>query len=133
FAGFAVADQPVVGVAAVVALAHDLGVAVNGVGVLQRLARAHEFGNAVGIPAVELRDGGFADHQPVGVDAEIVIAGNHARNAVHKDVVAVLRRDVEHYRPARAYQVAGPVVVRDDNLVVLGVAARGHEGAAVAG
>ena len=49
FAGLVVGQQPVVGVAAVVAVEHDLHVLIDGVGVLQRFARAHEFRLAFGI------------------------------------------------------------------------------------
>src|SRR5205085_2888797 len=61
FAGLAVGEKPIVGVATVVALEHDAHVIVDGVGILQRFAGAHEFRGAGGIEAGELRDGGFGD------------------------------------------------------------------------
>src|SRR5438552_514160 len=43
-AGLAVAEQPVVGVASVVALEHDADVVINRIPILQGLARAYKFG-----------------------------------------------------------------------------------------
>ena len=52
--------------------------------------------------------------------------------AIHQDAVARARADVEDDVPARARDVAGPVVVADDDPAVPGVAAGGDERAAVA-
>ena len=80
---------------------------------------------------MKIGDRRFGDHQPVGIDAEIVVAGDDAGKAVHDDPVAVLGRDVEHDPPPLAFDVTGPVVVGDHDVVVLGVTAGGHEGAAM--
>ena len=53
-AGLAVAEQPVVGVAAVVAVEHDFHVVVDRIGILHGFARADEFRLAVRVPAVEI-------------------------------------------------------------------------------
>src|ERR1700744_5102442 len=131
--GFVVGQQPVVGVAAVVALAHDLGVLVDGTRVLHRFARAHKFWNAIRVETVELRDRRFRYRQPGGVHAEIVVTGDDAGIAIHQDAVALLWRQIENDVPARALVHAGPVVVRDYDLVVFGIAAGGHQRAAVSG
>src|SRR2546426_7440908 len=131
-AGLAVAEQPVVGIAAVVAVEHDFRVVVNRPGILQRLARADKFRFAVGVPALELRDGRLGNHQPAGIDAEVVVAGDYAGKAVHQDAITVRGSNVEHDAPALTVQVAGPIIVRDDDLMVLRPASRGHERAAVA-
>src|SRR5580658_4672748 len=55
----AVGHQPVVGVAAGVAVPHNAREIVNGIGILHGLAGADEFGNSVGVEAVEFADGGF--------------------------------------------------------------------------
>ena len=59
--GLAVGHQPVVGVAAVVAVLHDAREIVDGGGVLHGLAGAHELRDAVGIEAAEAADGGLGD------------------------------------------------------------------------
>src|SRR6185437_10507557 len=56
FAGFAVADEPVVRVSAIVALAHDGDVVINRIRILHGLAGAGEFGDSVRIPADKLAD-----------------------------------------------------------------------------
>src|SRR5262249_4528171 len=79
------------------------------------------------------RDGGFGDDHAGGIDAEIVAAVNETGQAVHHETVAVCRPDVEDHGPPRAVHISGPVVVRDDDLAVPGVAAGGDERPAVAG
>ena len=132
-AGLAVPDQPVVGVAAVVAVFDDAGIVVDGIGILQSLARAHKLRLAMRIPADKLGDGSFRDHDSGGVHGEVVVAGNDAGKAIHQNAVAVFRDNVEDDDPARADEVAGPVVVRDYDLVVARVAAGCDKRAAVAG
>ena len=105
---------------------------IDGARVLHRFARADKLRNAIGIPAHELRDRRFGDHQACIVHAEVVLAGDHAGLAIHHDAVAMLGLDVEDDRPALAVRVARPVVVRDHDLAVFGVAARGDEGGAAA-
>ncbi len=80
-----VADQPVVGIAAVVAVEHDPDEVVDRPAVLERLPRTDELGLAGGVPALELSDRRLGDHDPGRVDAEIVVAGDHARQAVHDE------------------------------------------------
>src|SRR5208337_5353973 len=126
-----VAQQPVVGVAAVIAVQHDANVIIDGARVLQRLAGAGEFGLAVGVPTAELGDGGLGDHEAAGVDAEIVVAGDDAGKAVHKYAVAVGGHDIEDDPPALAIEVTGPVVVGDDDLMIAGVTTGGDESAAI--
>ena len=70
-------------------------VVVDGTGVLHGLASAHELGLAVRIEAAEAADRGFGDHQAGVVDAEIVVTGDDAGEAVHDEVVAVSGNDVE--------------------------------------
>ena len=76
-------------------------------------------------------DGGFGDHDSGGVDAEVVVAGNHARESVHQNAIAMLGYDVEDHDPPLAGEIAGPVVVRDDDLMVFGVAAGRDKRAAI--
>ncbi len=131
FAGLAIAEQPVVRVAAVVAVHDDFHVVIDRPGVLHRFPGAGEFGFAVVIPAVKIRDGGFGDHHPVGIDSEIIVARDHAGKAVHQHAVTLLRNDVENNAPALAVEVAGPVVVGHHDLVIFRPAAVGDEGAAI--
>ena len=88
-AGLVVADQPVVGIAAVVAVEHDPDEVVDRPAVLQRLAGADELGFAGRVPALELGDRRLGDHDPGRVDAEIVVADDHARQAVHDEARAL--------------------------------------------
>src|SRR5208337_570147 len=133
FATLAISDEPVVGIASVVTLLDDAHIVIDRIGVLQGLAGAHELGLAVGVPAFELADGGFGDHDAGRIDAKVVVAGNHSGKAIHQDAIAVRWNDVEHHDPARTGQVTGPVVVCDHDLVVFGHAAGGNESAAIAG
>ena len=98
-----------------------------------RALRADELGLAGGVPALELRDRGLGDHDTVRIDSEIVVADDHARQAVHDHVRSLFGLDVEDDVPARADNVVGPGVVAHDDPAVLGKASRGDEGAAVAG
>jgi len=41
-------------------------------------ARADEFGNAIGVEAVKLRDGGFGNQDSGGVDSEVVATMDEA-------------------------------------------------------
>ena len=84
-AGLVVADQPVVGIAAVVAVEHDPDEVVDRPAVLERLSRTDELGFAGRVPALELSDRRLGDHDPGRVDAEVVIADDHARQAVHDE------------------------------------------------
>src|SRR5262249_11681970 len=85
------------------------------------------------VVAGESGDGRFGDDQAGRVDPEVVAAVDQAGQAVHHEAVARGGLDVEHHGPPRSVEVAGPVVVRDDDLAVPGVAAGGHEGAEVVG
>ena len=109
------------------------GEIVDRVRVLRGFAGPHELGNAVRIVAVEMADGGFGDHDAGGVHDEIVAAVDEAGQAVHHHAMALGGSDVEDDRPALAIQVARPVIVRDDDFAILGIAAGGHEGAAMLG
>jgi hypothetical protein len=62
--------SPVVGVFAVVAFFDNAHVVINIVGVLQSLARAHEFGLGVRIPSFKLGDGRFRDHHAGRIRSE---------------------------------------------------------------
>src|SRR5262249_44142832 len=62
FIGFAIADEPVVGITAIVSFFHDADVIVDRVCILQSLARTNELRNAIRIEAEELRDRSFRDH-----------------------------------------------------------------------
>ena len=130
---FAVRQQPVVGVPAIVPVEHDFHVLVDRAGVLHSLARAHKFRLAIGVPAVEIGDRRLSDHQAVRIYAEIVVTHDYAWKSVHQHAVALLRGDVEDNFPARAFQVTCPIVVRHHDLVILGVTAGGHESAAMLG
>src|SRR5208337_4560987 len=129
--GLAVAEQPIVGIPAIIAVEHDSGVLVDGAGVLQCLSRAHEFGLAVRIPTFKLADGRFRHHQSVTVDSEIVVTGNHSGETIHQNAIAMSGLDVKNNPPAFSVHVAGPIIVSDDNLAVFSPAAGSHEGAAV--
>src|SRR5271170_231882 len=131
--GLAVTDEPGVGVAAVVAFAHEGDKLVDVVGVLHGFAGADELGDAGGVPALEHGQGGFGDHDAGGVDAEVVAAVDEPRAAVHEDAIAFGGDNVEDGGPAFAFGVGGPVAVGDDDLAVFGGAAGGDEGAASAG
>jgi len=130
--GLAVADEPGVGVAAVVAFAHDGNELVDVVGILHGFAGADELGDAGGVPALEHGEGGFGDHDAGGVDAEVVAAVDEAGAAVHEDAIAFGGDDVEDGGPALAFHVGGPVAVSDDDLAVFGGGTRGDECAAAA-
>jgi hypothetical protein len=133
FIGFAVTDEPGVGVAAIVAFAHECDELIDVVGVLHGLAGADELGDTGGVPALEHGQGGFGDHDAGGVDAEVVAAVDEAGAAVHEDAVAFGGDDVEDGGPAFAFHVGGPVAVGDDDLAVFGGGAGRDEGAASAG
>ena len=62
---------------------------------------------------------------------EIVLAGDDPRLPIHQDMVAPGGLNVEDHRPSLPVRVARPVVVRDDDLPALGVAARRDEGRAM--
>src|SRR5271156_5851676 len=131
--GLAVTDEPGVGVAAVVAFAHEGDKLVDVVGVLHGFAGADELGDAGGVPALEHGEGGFGDHDAGGVDAEVVAAVDEAGATVHEDAIAFGGDDVEDGGPAFAFGVGGPVAVGDDDLAVFGGGAGGGESAASAG
>src|SRR5579872_7082859 len=61
FVCITVGNEPVVGVAAIIAFFHDAREIVDGGGILHGFASADELRNAVGIESVELADGGFGD------------------------------------------------------------------------
>src|ERR1017187_4374268 len=94
---------------------------------------ARELRDAAGIETVEAADSGLRDHDAGGIDAEIVAAVDQSGHAVHQDMVALRGHDIEDDVPALAGLIAGPVVVPDNHAAVLGVAAGGHEGAAMLG
>ena len=100
-AGLAVADQPVVGVAAVVAVFDDAHIVVDGIGILQGLARAHEFRLAMGSQPSNWVMVVSAIMIPAEFTREVVVTGNDAGKAIHQNAVAVLRHDVEDHDPAR--------------------------------
>jgi len=131
--GFAVADEPGVGVAAVVAFAHEGDELIDVVGVLHGFAGANELRDAGGVPALEHGEGGFGDHDARGVYAEVVSAVDEAGAAVHEDAIAFGGDNVEDGGPALAFHVGGPVAVGDDDLAVFGCGAGGDECAAAAG
>ena len=132
-AGVRVGHEPGVRVAAVVALPHDAVEVVDGGRVLHGLSRAGELGDPGRVEALEAGDRRLGDHEAGGVDPEVVAAVDEAGHAVHEDAVPGGRADVEDDVPAGAFEVPGPVVVRDDRPAVPGVAAGGHEGAALVG
>ena len=89
--GVDVAQQPGVGVAAVVAALHDVAPLVDGGGVLRGAAHADELGDAVGVETVEAADGGFgADQAGVG-DEEVGAAVNPAGGGLPQDAMAAAR------------------------------------------
>ena len=85
------------------------------------------------VEALEAGDRRLGDREPGRVDAEVVAAVDEAGHAVHQDAVAGGGPDVEDDVPARAVEVAGPVVVGDHRPAVARVAAGGDEGAALVG
>ena len=96
------------------------------------LARANS-GIPLRVEALEAGDRRLRDHDAGGVDPEVVAAVDEAGHAVHEDTVPGRGPDVEDDVPARALEVARPVVVGDDRPAVAGVAAGGHERAALVG
>src|SRR6267142_1683727 len=89
-----VPDQPGIGIAAVIAPLHDFGPGIERAGVLGRAAHAREFGNAVGIEAIELPDGGFGADDPGIGDKKVGAAVNPAGGSLPKDAMSVRRFDV---------------------------------------
>src|ERR1700683_3487924 len=90
-ARFAVRQQPVVGIAAIVPVEHDFYVLVDRAGILHGLARADKFRLAIGVPAVEIADGRLGEHQAVRIYAEIVITHDYAWEYIPQHAVALLR------------------------------------------
>src|SRR5581483_2787000 len=133
FAGLAVADQPIVGVPAVISFFNNLDVIVDAVRVLQSLAGAHELRLAIWIPSFKLRDGSLRDHHSSGIDSEVVVTDNHSRESIHQDAVTVFRLNIEDDDPAFAGQVTGPVIVGNDDLMILCHGAGCNEGTAIPG
>src|SRR5215471_13627551 len=87
--------------------------------------------HAGGIEPVKAADGGFGDHYAGGVDAEIVARMNQSGHAVHDDAMPLGGHDLEDDVPTLAGRVARPIVVRDHDTAVFGVAAGGDERAAM--
>ena len=63
--------------------------------------------------------------------AQIAVVRAQLQCGVHEKVMAVRRVHVERDRPPLAVDITGPVVVRDDDFAVPGVAASGDESAAM--
>src|SRR5262249_56237030 len=122
-----------VGIAAVVAVEHDPDEVVDRAAVLHGLAGADELGFTPRVPAFELGDRGLGDHHPGGIDGEIIVADDDAREAIHEDAGAGVRLDIEDDIPARADYVVGPAIVPHDDPAVPRVAPGSDERAAVAG
>ena len=80
-----------------------------------------------------VRNRGFRDHDALRIHAEIVVADDNAGKAVHQDSIAVSGNEVKNNAPTLALPIIRPIIVRDYDSAVLGVAAGGNEGAAVAG
>ena len=123
----AIANQPRVRIAAIVALAHDRRVLIDRRRILHRLARPLELRNPLHIEALGHRQRGLGNHQPAGVHAKVVRAGNHARQPIHQEVLTLLRNDVEHHGPTFALRVGGPVAMRDHDLPIPGRGPRRNE------
>ena len=77
-AGLVVAQQPVVGVAAIVSVEHDADVIVDRVAVLQSFARAIKFRRAGRIERSESGNGRLGNHDAGRVDAKIIVTRDHA-------------------------------------------------------
>ena len=130
-AGFVVADEPGVGVTAVVAFFEDGGDLVDGLAVLEGFARPDEFGDAFFVEALEGGNRSFGDDDSGCIDAEVVTAVDETGKAIHDHVHALGGLNVEHDVPAFADGEVYPGVVSDDNFAVFGVIAGGDESAAV--
>ena len=113
-------------------LTHDSRILVDGGGVLHGLARADELRDTVDVESLGHGEGGLSDHEAGGVDAEVVLAGDDAGQAVHEDVLTAGRDDVEDDSPALAFRIGRPVAVSDDDFAVPGGRAGGDKGAALA-
>src|SRR6266702_2379490 len=95
-----VGQEPIVGIAAVVLVEHDVDVFIDGSCVLKSFAGAFKLRLSFGIEACKAGDRGFCDHQARAVDSEIVIAGDNAGKAIHEDSLTMLRDDVVEDPPA---------------------------------
>ncbi len=90
-----VGEQPVVGVASVVALFHDAGKVINRFGILRRLARPHKLRNPRRVIARKVADRRLRNCDSVRVDDEVVRAVDDPRQA-HPSACGCLSR--EQYR-----------------------------------
>ncbi len=94
-------------------------------------ARANEFRNPVEIVAGKSGDGRFRDDDAGRIYGEVVAAVDETGKRIHDEAVALRGNNVENNCPARAVEITGPIVVRDDNFSILGVAASSNERAAM--
>ena len=127
-----VAQQPFVGVKAVIFLPQNVHGPVDIIGVLNGLANARGFALALGIET-RLGDGGFGDEQARVIHVIIHAALHGSGKGTHENAMSLGRLDVQPDIGEIGSSQPRHGDVSENDLAVRGCRSRGREGAAMLG